>query len=193
MSKRLFDLALVLATAPVWAPVIGVLALAVWLDDGRPLFFRQERAGREREVFRIWKLRTMSCEPDARQRRPTRLGAWLRQRGLDELPQVLNVFMGELSLVGPRPLALADAARLIAEHPPFAQRFGVRPGVTGLAQVSQARGAALTAKLDLEYARRRTASLDLSVLFRTVWINVVGKARGAKPGQEILGVDDRAA
>ena len=193
MKKRLFDLVLVLGTAPLWAPAIGLMALVAWVDDGRPLFFRQERAGRGLRVFRIWKLRTMTREPDPRQRRPTRFGAWLRDRGLDELPQVLNVLAGDLSLVGPRPLAVADAARLIAEHPPFAQRFNVAPGVTGLAQVSLARGAALTARLDLEYARRRTAVLDLAVLARTAWINVVGKARGKKPWQELLGAGDGPA
>jgi lipopolysaccharide/colanic/teichoic acid biosynthesis glycosyltransferase len=178
--KRLFDLALLLPLLPLFAAAVGALALGVLLFDGRPIFFTQPRVGRDRRVFQVFKLRTMTCEPDAKDRRPTRFGRFLRQRGLDELPQLLvNVLRGDMSLVGPRPLTEADADRLVAEHPPFAARFTVPPGLTGLAQICLAQGSALTAALDAAYAERRTAVLDLQILLRTAWMNLVGKRRGA--------------
>ncbi len=179
--KRLFDLCLLLPLVPLFAALTGLLALAVLLADGRPLFFRQPRVGRDRRRFTVWKLRTMTCEPDPADRRPTRLGAWLRQRGLDELPQLYNVLRGDMSLVGPRPLTPADAERLCALHPPFAARFAAAPGLTGLAQVCLAQGVALTGQLDAAYVRTRSAALDLRILLRTAWMNLVGKRRGALP------------
>ncbi len=178
---RLLDLALLLPLVPAFAVVIGALAAVVWLTDGRPLFFSQPRVGRSRRPFRIWKLRTMTTDADVSQRRPTRLGAWLRHRGLDELPQLFNVLRGDMRLVGPRPLEPKDADRLVAQHGPFAARFDVPPGLTGLAQVCQAQGVQLTARVDAEYARTRSTSLDLSILIRTAFMNVVGKTRGKRP------------
>lgn len=180
-SKRLLDLLLLLPLVPFFGLAVGLLALLVLLLDGRPVFFTQPRYGQGRRVFRIFKLRTMTCEPDMRARRPTRLGNLLRHHGLDELPQLFNVLIGDMSLVGPRPLTPEDAERLLATHPPLAARFEVPPGITGLAQVCQARGAALTAQLDAEYARSRSAVVDIRILIRTSWINIVGKRRGARP------------
>lgn len=178
---RLLDLALLLPLVPGFALAIGGLALVVWATDGRPLFFSQPRVGRDRRPFRIWKLRTMTTESDVALRRPTRFGNWLRRRGLDELPQLFNVLIGDMRLVGPRPLEPKDADRLVAQHPPFAARFDVPPGLTGLAQVCQAQGVQLTARLDAEYAKTRSVWLDLSILARTAFMNVVGKSRGKRP------------
>ncbi len=177
--KRLFDLALLLPLVPLFAVVIAGLATIVWVCDGRPILFRQLRLGRDQQVFTVWKLRTMTREADPRQRRPTRFGAWLRHRGLDELPQLWNILRGDMSLVGPRPLTPEDAARLSREHPPFAARFAVAPGLTGLAQVCLAQSVALTSQLDAAYARQPSAMLDLKILLRTAWMNLVGKRRGA--------------
>jgi lipopolysaccharide/colanic/teichoic acid biosynthesis glycosyltransferase len=177
--KRLLDLTLLLPLVPLFAALIGALALLVLVVDGRPVFFAQPRVGVGGRSFIVWKLRTMTLEPDPADRRPTRLGQWLRQRGLDELPQLFNVLIGDMSLVGPRPLTPADAARLTALHPPFAARFAVPPGLTGLAQVCLAQGVALTSELDAAYVRTRTAALDLRILLRTTWMNLVGKRRGA--------------
>jgi lipopolysaccharide/colanic/teichoic acid biosynthesis glycosyltransferase len=179
IRKRVFDLCLLLPLVPLFVAVTGLLALAVLVADGRPVFFAQPRVGRGGRGFTVWKLRTMTCEPDPARRRPTAFGRWLRQRGLDELPQLYNVLVGDMSLVGPRPLTAADAARLTAEHPPFAARFAVPPGLTGLAQVCMAQGAALTGELDAAYVRTHSAVLDLKILLRTAWMNLVGKRRGA--------------
>jgi lipopolysaccharide/colanic/teichoic acid biosynthesis glycosyltransferase len=178
-TKRLLDLALLIPLVPLFASLVGLLALVVRVVDGRPVFFAQPRVGAGGRPFTVWKLRTMTCEPDPALRRPTRLGQWLRQRGLDELPQLYNVLIGDMSLVGPRPLTPTDAARLTALHPPFAARFAVPPGLTGLAQVCLAQGVALTSELDAAYVRTRSAGLDLRILLRTTWMNLVGKRRGA--------------
>lgn len=182
--KRLLDLALLLPLVPLFLAVTGLLALAVLVADGRPLFFRQPRVGIHRRPFTVWKLRTMTCEAEVAARRPTRFGQWLRLRGLDELPQLFNVLRGDMSLVGPRPLTPTDAARLCDLHPPFAARFAAAPGLTGLAQVCLAQGVAMTGRLDAEYIARRSAALDLKILLRTTWMNLVGKRRGAMPVPE---------
>ncbi len=110
-SKRAFDLAVALPALVLLAPVFAVMALLIWLDDGGPVFFRQERVGRGSRPFRIWKFRTMVHDAEDRgpqltvsaDRRITRSGRLLRRCKLDELPQLLNVVSGEMSLVGPRP------------------------------------------------------------------------------------------
>jgi lipopolysaccharide/colanic/teichoic acid biosynthesis glycosyltransferase len=183
-GKRLLDLALLAPAAPIYAAVLAALALAVRVVDGAPVFFGQERVGQGGRRFRLWKLRTMTTEADPARRRPTRLGAWMRQRGLDEIPQFWNVVRGDMSLVGPRPLTPTDVERLTAQHPAFAARFAVPPGLTGLAQIANAAGVVqsgvvATTALDVDYIRRRGALLDLRILARTVWINCVGKRRGA--------------
>jgi lipopolysaccharide/colanic/teichoic acid biosynthesis glycosyltransferase len=188
--KRLLDLALLLPAAPFYGMAAAVLGLAVRVVDGPPVFFGQQRVGQGGRPFRIWKLRTMTTDADPAQRRPTQLGGWMRQRGLDEIPQLLNVLLGDMSLVGPRPLTPADAERLTAQHPPFARRFAVAPGLTGLAQVSTAPGVVasgvrVTAAHDADYVQRCGTLLDLRILARTVWINCVGKRRGAATARPI--------
>lgn len=177
-SGRWLDLVLLVPLMPAFAGLVGALACVVWLTDGRPLFFSQPRVGRARRPFRIWKLRSMTTDADVQQRKPTRFGGWMRKRGLDELPQLFNVLLGDMRLVGPRPLEAKDADRLVAQHAPFATRFDVPPGLTGLSQVCQARGVELTARLDAHYAQTRSSWGDVAILVRTAWMNVVGKKRG---------------
>ncbi len=181
LPKRLLDLALLLLASPVAGLATALLAWGVLLMDGRPVFFIQVRLGRWQRPFRIYKLRTMTQEPDPKARRPTRFGKWLRARGLDELPQLLNVLRGEMSLVGPRPLTADDCQRLLARHTFFCERFRVPPGLTGLAQIAKAEGLERTAELEAIYAVRASTRLDLWILARTFLINVVGKDRGRRP------------
>ena len=175
--KRLFDLLLLLPVLPFAAALVALLAAAVRVFDGAPVFFLQERAGTGQRPFRIFKLRTLTQEANPADRRATRLGAFLRKRGLDELPQLFNVLRGEMSLVGPRPLSLEDARRLVAAHPPFASRFELPPGLTGPAQVVNLRGVHRTAEVEAAYAETRSAPGDLGILLRTVWINLFGKPK----------------
>ena len=176
--KRALDLALLLPTLPLFLPLIGGLSLLVRAVDGGPVYFVQERVGRGGRTIRVHKLRTMGTEADPALRRPTRLGAWLRHRGLDELPQLLDVLRGDMSLVGPRPLTRADLDRLVATVPAFEERLQVPPGLTGLAQVCQSVGLEQTARLEQAYALRRSAVLDLRILAGTAVMNLVGKSRG---------------
>ncbi|MFT3839615.1 MAG: sugar transferase [Myxococcaceae bacterium] len=178
-DKRAMDLALLLPVLPFASAVVGVLAALVRLLDGAPVFFVQERVGLGGRRFKVYKLRTMSCEPEVAARKPTRLGQWLRLRGLDELPQLFNVLKGEMSLVGPRPLEPAHFERLCAQRPEFRERLEVAPGITGLAQVTQAIGLDNSCAMDREYAATRTLPFDLYLIARTAWMNLVGKKRGA--------------
>jgi len=177
--ERALDLALLMPALPLYGTLVAGLALLVWATDGRPVFFAQSRVGRGGQPITILKLRTMTCEERVEERRPTALGRWLRQRGLDEVPQMLTVLRGDMRLVGPRPLTPTHHRRLVAEYPPFAERIRLPPGITGLAQVCQARGVRQSARLDALYAHHRSALLDLRILVQTVWVNLVGKARGA--------------
>ncbi|MDE2516470.1 MAG: sugar transferase [Rhodospirillales bacterium] len=174
-------LALLLAALPML-----LIALAIKVESPGPVLFRQTRTGRGGRVFQVLKFRTMQhhlADPGARTQaragdcRLTRLGAWLRRSSADELPQLINVLRGEMSLVGPRPHAPGTRAgdlpfELADEH--YAARHRVRPGITGLAQVRGLRGPTETEEklrrrvaADLEYIERWSIWLDLWVLART--------------------------
>ncbi|MGI6496775.1 MAG: sugar transferase [Kiritimatiellia bacterium] len=171
--KRFFDLATVIATAPLWLPALAIVALAVRRRMGEPVLFRQPRAGLHGRVFTILKFRTMLAgdAPDAE--RITPFGRTLRHTSLDELPQLLNVLRGDMSLVGPRPL-LVDYLPLYS--PEQARRHEVRPGITGWAQVNGRNAVSWEEKfaLDTWYVDHRSLWLDLRILFRTVW-NVLAR------------------
>ena len=180
--KRLLDLAIAVPALIVLAPLLAFLALLIRLDSPGPALFRQRRLGYRGHPFDILKLRTMRVLEDGDtilQARPddertTRLGRWLRAFSLDELPQLINVVKGEMSLVGPRPHARAHDdfyARLIAGYP---RRQDVKPGITGWAQIHGLRGATPTVEImsrrvdfDVWYARHASFRLDLKILLRT--------------------------
>jgi lipopolysaccharide/colanic/teichoic acid biosynthesis glycosyltransferase len=171
-GKRWLDLAVVALAAPLWAPALGLLALLVRARLGAPVFFRQTRPGRDGAPFTLVKLRTMtdarhpdgSPLPDAE--RLTPFGRWLRETSLDELPELLNVLRGEMSLVGPRPLLQQYLERYSPRH---RVRHAVRPGITGLAQVSGRNALRWSDKfdLDVEYVERCSPALDAWILWRT--------------------------
>jgi lipopolysaccharide/colanic/teichoic acid biosynthesis glycosyltransferase len=166
-GKRAFDVAVVLLAAPVWVPVAGALALVVLARLGAPVFFTQTRPGRHGEPFTLVKFRTMlnGTMPDAE--RLTPLGQWLRAWSLDELPELLNVLRGDMSLVGPRPLLPQYLPRYSERH---RLRHEVRPGITGLAQVSGRNALRWSDKfdLDVEYVERCSFRLDVAILWRTL-------------------------
>jgi len=133
---RLLDLTVLAASAPIWVPVMAACAAAVAIGSGRPAFFRQERVGLDGVTFQVLKFRSMrvSDRPEAPSAATiTRVGAVLRRTSLDELPQLLNVLRGEMSLVGPRPMLPRQVAALSCGQE---RRHLVRPGLTGLAQVN---------------------------------------------------------
>lgn len=177
MLKRAFDLSVVAFALPLWGPLLLVLMSIVWLLDGRPVFFAQRRLGADGRVFKVLKLRTMTTEPSPQDRTVSRSGRLFRGRGLDEFPQLLCVVRGDMSLVGPRPLTEMDHQRLSEEHCGFAARLALKPGMTGLSQISHTTSAEQTMALDAHYAKVHGRMLDIAIILRTVWIHVVGKKR----------------
>jgi len=166
--KRMLDVAAVLLTAVVWVPLLLLAMMVVRAALGRPIFFVQERAGRDGRPFRLVKLRTMreGDEPDAE--RLTRVGRWLRATSLDELPELWNVLRGEMSLVGPRPLPVRYLPRY---SPQQARRHEVRPGITGWAQVNGRNSLTWEQKFayDVWYVDHMSFWLDVKILWQTVW------------------------
>jgi lipopolysaccharide/colanic/teichoic acid biosynthesis glycosyltransferase len=190
-AKRLFDLVAATAGLIALSPVFVIGALCIKLDDGGPVFFRQERIGRGGVPFRIWKFRSMRTDagsggPQVTKRgdpRITRVGRYLRASKIDELPQLVNVICGEMSLVGPRP----EVARYVALYTPEQRRvLDLTPGITDPASVQffdeekilarhadpeQAYVAALMGekiRINLEYARTADVWTDIGVIIRTL-------------------------
>ena len=171
--KRAMDLTIVLATAVLWGPLLFVTALLVRLRLGSPVLFRQVRPGRDGLPFMMVKFRTMTearepggaLLPDA-QRLPA-FGRTLRSTSLDELPELLNVLRGDMSLVGPRPLLMRYLDRYT---PRQRRRHEVRPGITGLAQVSGRNALSWPERLelDVQYVERQSLMLDLRILRLTI-------------------------
>ncbi|MFZ9018071.1 MAG: sugar transferase, partial [Ilumatobacteraceae bacterium] len=172
-GKRLVDLVIASAALAVAAPVIAATALLTRLTLGRPIMFRQRRLGLHGVEFDVLKLRTMSDErgPDGEllpdDARLGRVGRIIRASSLDELPQLWNVIRGEMSIVGPRPLPVQYRERYTFEQ---SKRMRVPPGITGLAQVRGRNTSDWDTRLatDVEYARRCSLALDLTIIARTV-------------------------
>ena len=171
------------------SPVFLAIALAVKLDSRGPVFFLQRRHGYNHNVFRCVKFRTMTVLEDgeikqvtANDQRITKVGKILRRTSLDELPQLWNVLVGDMSLVGPRPHPLSLNDRYAKVWPDYANRHRVKPGLTGLAQVNGFRGETTEprlmrrrALLDLRYIENWSLWLDLSILIKTIVIVFTGR------------------
>lgn len=186
--KRLSDIFLSLFGLVFAAPVLVVAALAIWLEDRGPVFFKQTRIGKNRVPFTVYKLRTMRQNvtgiPYAQfaDNRITRVGRFLRTSRIDEFPQLLNVFNGDMSLIGPR----AEWDRLVADYEKqitcYHFRHLVRPGITGWAQVNYPYGASIDDTLrkleyDLYYIRHFSFRLDASIILKTLHVMLFGKGR----------------
>jgi lipopolysaccharide/colanic/teichoic acid biosynthesis glycosyltransferase len=188
--KHLFDLVAVLAAAPAALLLVGVAAIAIAITSGRPIFFIQERVGLRGRVFRMIKLRTMSnghksgsVAASVQDRRVTPLGAVLRQYRIDELPQLINVLKGDMSLIGPRP----EQPQLVEEYrkvlTDFDDRHLVKPGITGLAQVmygyaSNAEETRIKLKYDRFYVQNSSVSMEARIIAKT--ISTVLRCEGAR-------------
>ena len=198
--KRGLDLAMSLVVLAILAPLFSVVALAILLEDGRPIFFRQKRGlSQVGSYFGFLKFRSMVKDAEARQHelncinetaaglflmkndpRVTRVGKWLRKFSIDELPQLINVVRGDMSLVGPRPLPLSDLANIetksvYADY--YHMREKVRPGMTGLWQISGRRDVPFKEMvlLDLYYFENQSIMFDLEILFATIPVVVFGR------------------
>lgn len=182
-AKRLADILISASALVILAPLLLVIALAVRFETGDQAIFRQKRGGLKGRPFVIYKFRTMSTRSDdddvrhatRQDLRVTRLGRFLRRSSLDELPQLINVLKGDMSLVGPRPHALCHDEFYGRRIPAYADRFQARPGITGLAQVSGYRGEidrleTMSRRVmhDLDYIRRWSFWLDIRILALTV-------------------------
>ena len=169
--KRAFDIVGACAGLLAFAPVIAIATAAVFIDDGRPLFFRQQRVGYRRRPFSIIKIRTM------RDGRITRVGKVLRATGLDEVPQFINILSGEMSAVGPRPLTESDVRRLGWTGVAHDFRWEAKPGLTGLAQIVGAQFTNEALELDRTYTARWNPLLDCQLIALSFAVNVFGKSR----------------
>lgn len=184
-QKRLLDIVVSLAVLLAVAPVLLVLALTVKFSSAGPVIFKQKRNGKGSRYFYIYKFRTMYDRPDEgsigflKQARPgdsrvTRLGYWLRRLSLDELPQILNVLQGKMSLVGPRPHAISHDQHFSKRLTNYMMRYECNPGITGLAQVSGSRGRTESdadmqrrVNFDLEYIEKASLLFDMKIILRT--------------------------
>jgi putative colanic acid biosynthesis UDP-glucose lipid carrier transferase len=181
-AKRVLDLAVASLLVVLLAPLLALLTLAIAIDSGGPVLFCQRRTGLNGQTFGIFKFRSMHVTEDgadvtqatAGDVRVTRVGRVIRKLSLDELPQLFNVIAGDMSLVGPRPHALAHDDYYGAAISNYALRQEVKPGITGWAQVNGARGATPTldvmqrrVDLDAWYVAHASLALDLKILVRT--------------------------
>ncbi len=187
--KRLFDLVAASILLLLALPVMLLTAIAIVLEDGLPVFYRQERVGRNGRLFNVIKFRSMrrDAEGDGKPRwasanddRTTRVGRIIRKLRIDELPQLYSVLTGDMSLVGPRPERPYFVDQLTRDIPFYAVRHSVKPGVTGWAQVSYHYGASVDDSIqklqyDLYYVKNHTLFLDIVILFETVGVVLTGK------------------
>lgn len=189
MAKRLFDLIVSGTLLLLLLPVMLVVVLCIYLESGLPVLFRQERVGQGGRVFTLYKFRSMKngAESDgtaqwaaANDDRTTRVGRFIRNYRIDELPQIFNVFKGDMSFVGPRPERPFFVDQLVKQIPYYALRHSAMPGITGWAQIRYAYGASVDDAIeklqyDLYYVKNHSLFLDFLILISTVAVVLSGK------------------
>ncbi|WP_104500956.1 sugar transferase [Acinetobacter indicus] len=174
-------------------PILFLLSFFVFFSMGSPIFFKQERIGKNNKPFIMYKFRTMREPKEGENRllsdadRVTKVGAFLRKTSLDELPEIINVIKGEMSLVGPRPLLDLHLELFNVQQ---LKRHNVKPGMTGLAQVMGRQSLSFTQRtdLDVKYVENLSLWLDIKIIIKTILV-VLG-ADGIKTGQKFEEVDD---
>ena len=188
--KRLFDIAASLFALLITLPLTLVVSLCIYLDDRGPIFYTQERIGKDGKPFRIYKFRSMCQNADAKKKelteqnevngamfkmsndpRVTRVGCFIRRHSIDELPQLINVLLGNMTVVGPRP-PLPEEVDQYSQHDK--ERLKVKPGCTGLWQVSGRNSLDFDemVELDINYIEHASLLLDMKICFKTIWIMI---------------------
>jgi len=188
--KRVFDVVIVAIGLPLWLPVFLSIAISVRIRLGSPVLFRQIRPGKKGALFELIKFRSMRDDRDVNgellpdHQRLTPFGRWLRSTSLDELPELLNVLRGEMSLVGPRPLLVHYLPHYTAEQ---ARRHEVPPGITGWAQVNGRNSIGWNEKftLDVWYVDHQSLALDIRILILT-FARVIGRSHVNAPGKATM-------
>lgn len=173
MMKRIFDLITTTVGLLVISPIFILISILVFLKLGRPVFFTQIRPGKDGQPFRMIKFRTMTNRKDkdgnllSNEERMTKFGSFLRSTSLDELPELLNVLKGDMSLVGPRPLLMDYIPHFTAEQ---IKRHNVKPGITGWSQINGRNAIGWNKKLELDlwYVKNQSFMLDLKILGMTI-------------------------
>lgn len=184
ITKRVFEIIFSITFLIVTLPVLVLTAIAIKLESKGPVFYKQERVGLHGKPFYIVKLRSMRVDAEKNgpqwasknDPRVTRVGRFIRKTRIDEIPQLINVLKGDMSLIGPRPERPMFTEKFAAEIPGFKKRLLVKPGLTGWAQVNG--GYDMTPKekfeLDMYYIKRQSFALDMRILLRTVWVVLTG-------------------
>jgi len=187
--KRVFSFALSFVGLLLTLPLMVLIAIAIRLDSEGPVIFQQERVGKHGKVFKLTKFRSMKADCDAdgeckpaeeNDDRFTRVGRWLRRLRLDELPQLYNILRGDMYFVGPRPFVPSQEEEFAAKIPFYRQRWSVKPGATGWAQINRGYCATLEdnrekLSYDLFYIKHMSTGLDLLIIFRTIKILLLGR------------------
>ena len=169
--KRYFDISMAIGGLLFFLPVFLLISLLIKLDDRGPILFTQQRLGKYKRPFQIYKFRSINAG------KVTRVGHWLRKSGLDELPQIFNILKGNMSVVGPRPLTFDDIQRIGWDKRYFVSRWHIKPGITGLAQLYAGRSAHHSWLFDKTYLKNESFLLDLKIIFITFVMNIIGKRR----------------
>ena len=168
---RLFNILVAIIALTLLAPVLLIIPLLIKLDDGGPVFFKQQRLGLHKIPFTVWKFRTMKDQEI------TRVGAYLRATALDEFLQFFSILRGQMSIVGPRPLTQSDVTRLGWDTEEYSQRWDVIPGLTGLVQIYGGTSAEHSLELERHYLLHQKFRLDLKIVILSAGVVILGKRR----------------
>lgn len=171
MLKGLLDLLFAFILLLILSPFLIILVVFIWIVERKSAFFIQSRVGKNKVLFRIYKFRTMHNGEI------TVIGKVLRRTGIDELPQLLNILIGQMSFVGPRPLTMGDLERLGWNDDFHAQRWNVKPGIVGLAQLTPVCHKKMSWFYDQVYISKRTVLLDFKIVLIAAVIPLVGKQK----------------
>lgn len=189
MLKRIFDVLLSLAGFIIFLPLWIIIPIAIFMEDGPPIFFSDTRIGRDKAQYKHLKFRSMKKGPEI-----TKVGAILRVTAMDELPQIVNIFKGEMSFVGPRPLkpieldVQTNELKAVWDYDGFQERAAIRPGLTGVTQVLTPKDAprSIKFKYDIWYVQNRNFMLDIWLLLLSFIVTFLGRWERRKDKLEIL-------